>query len=319
MDRRTVFRFKCGSHLYGLNTPTSDLDYMEVFLPSAKDVLGLRVVEVLDESTKSSAENRRNTVDDVDDKLYTLQAYCNLLLGNNPNILETMFVPSTITEVRDPMMEELLMHPEKVVCKKLYKTFKGYAKSQEHKLTEKRARFTELCRAVEYLEANYAGEVTDPAAKMSTFLAAELNKSLKHYKGSKHNVESFHEGLPMKMVYEKFVSERDTYGWRVRTTTFETLGYDTKFGSHLLRLYYEAEELLLTGKLSFPFWGEVYEKVMAVKKGEVPLDDLFAQCETMAKRVEVALERSTLPEKPDFDFVDSFVVNSLLTHFREGR
>ena len=320
MDRKTVYRFRNGSHMYGLATPKSDVDFMEVFLPTPEDVLGLKAVDIVDASTKSSGAGRRNTADDVDDARYTLQSYLQLLLANNPNILETLFTPVDVMEVCDPIMMPLLEHPEKVVCKRSYKSFGGYAKSQEHKLTEKKARYEELVKAVAYLEdkdGQYHTAIQHPAAQMDEQLAKYLNSTLKHYRGAKQHDESFHVGLPMKVIYEKMREERDTYGWRVKTDTFETLGYDVKFGYHLLRLYYEAEDLLLYGRLSFPFTGKVKDELMAVKTGKVNLDELFVKCDTLKQRVDEAFARTTLPEEPDREYLNKYLVDVMLKRFKE--
>ncbi len=301
--RKTIYRFRSGSHMYGLNTPNSDVDFMEVFLPAPEDVLGLKQVEVVDASTKSSSEGRRNEAGDVDDARYTLQRYLDLLLANNPNILETLFVPESVIEVCDPLLKPILKHPEKIVCKKCYETFNGYAKSQEHKLIEKKARYEELVNATAMLEESFAKEITDSTAQMDEMLAFRLNNTLKHYRGKKQHDESFHLGLPMKVIYEKMKEERDTYGWRVKTKTFETLGYCVKFGYHLLRLYYEADSLLKTGAIEFPFKGTQWETLMAVKLGKVSLEDLLELCKEAKFESDLSYTLTELPDNPDRDYV----------------
>jgi predicted nucleotidyltransferase len=305
--------------MYGLATPKSDVDFMEVFLPTPEDVLGLKAVDIVDASTKSSGAGRRNTADDVDDARYTLQSYLQLLLANNPNILETLFTPTDVIVVCDPVMMPLLEHPERVVCKHLYKSFGGYAKSQEHKLTEKKARFTELVNATAMLEEEFAKEVLDPKAQMNKMLAFRLNNTLKHYRGAKQHDESFHEGLPMKVIYEKMKEERDTYGWRVKTDTFETLGYDTKFASHLVRLYFEAEELLKTGRISFPFMGETRDTIMKVKLGGMKLDELMKLAESLRVRVDTAYATTLLPEEPDREYLNTYLIATMLEYFQKPK
>ena len=315
MDRKTIYRFKNGSHMYGLNTPSSDIDYMEVFLPTPEDVLGLKQVEVVDKSTKSSAEDRRNDADDVDDQRYTLQRYLQLLLANNPNILETLFVPKNVIEVCDPIFKPILEHPEKIVCKKCYQTFNGYAKSQEHKLIEKKARYEDLVNATAFLERQYSQEITATTTQMRQYVASELNGLLKHYKHAKGVMESFHVGLPMKVIYEKLKEERDTYGWRVKTTTFDTLGYCVKFATHLLRLYYEAHSLLQTGRVSFPFVGAERETLMAVKTGKVSLEDLMELCKEARFEVDLSYTLTDLPDEPDREYVNDYLVSTMLDYF----
>jgi hypothetical protein len=315
--RKTIYRFRSGSHMYGLNTPNSDVDFMEVFLPTPEDVLGLKQVEVVDASTKSSSENRRNDEDDIDDQRYTLQRYLQLLLANNPNILESLFAPKKVIEISDPILKPILKHPEKIVCKKCYKTFNGYAKSQEHKLLEKKARYEELVSTTAMLEESFAKEITDSTAAMDETLAFRLNNTLKHYRGAKQHDESFHVGLPMKVIYEKMREERDTYGWRVKTKTFETLGYDCKFGYHLLRLYYEAGQLLASGGISFPFRGDWYDQLMKIKLGTVGLDELMELCKKQRAEVDLLYSLTTLPEEPDREFVNDYLINTTLDWFLE--
>lgn len=313
-SRKTIYRFKSGSNMYGLNTPTSDVDFMEVFLPAPEDVLGLKQMEMVDESTKSSGESRRNDEGDVDDQRYTLQRYLNLLLANNPNILETLFVPAGMCEIKDDILKPILKHPEKIVCKDCYKTFNGYATSQEHKLLEKKARYEELCKAVDMFEASFMERV-EKNAPMSEQLAAALNSTLKHYKGAKHNIESFHVGLPMRVTYEKLKEERDTYGWRVKTKTFDTLGYDCKFGYHWLRLIYEANSLLKTGVIEFPFKGTQWEVLMAIKLGHVNLDELMVLGKEAKQDVELSYILTDLREKPDREFVNNYLIDTTLDWF----
>lgn len=317
MERDTLYRFKNGSHLYGLTTPSSDIDYMEVFLPTPGDILGLHIVDIVDNSTKGSNESRRNTKDDIDDNRYSLQRYLQLLIANNPNILETLFVPNSCVLTKHPVIIFLCDNYDKIVSKRCYKTFKGYAKSQEHKLLEKKRRYDELVKVVEFLEKEYSQDIVKSTAEMDDLLAETLNTSLKCYKGIKGNVDSFHRGLPTKMIYEKLKEERDTYGWRVHTKTFETLGYDVKFGAHWLRMYYEAEELFLTGKLEFPFKDEKFTTLMNVKLGKTSLDELIEKGAELVERVEAAFKICSLREEPDYDFVNHFCINTLYSYLTD--
>ncbi len=40
-----ILEIKVGSHLYGTNTPTSDIDYSGIFLPNKALVFGFKGVE----------------------------------------------------------------------------------------------------------------------------------------------------------------------------------------------------------------------------------------------------------------------------------
>jgi hypothetical protein len=222
---RTIFKSKIGSHLYGLQRPESDLDYMSVFIPKSEYLLGLKRIEEVDNSTKSSAAGTRNTADDIDDKNYTLPKYLHLALQNNPNIVEVLFATPENILVQSPEWRELVENRDKILSQRVFLTFTGYAFSQKKKLTVKSERFKSLCKGILLIEDSFSKEEIE-GYTLSVGIADMLNKELKYYKGDKQNCESFHEGMSLKMIYEKLISERDTYGWRVHTDTFETLGYD---------------------------------------------------------------------------------------------
>lgn len=227
MERKLLYKTRVGSHLYGLNRPESDEDYMGIFMPTVDDLLGLKKVEEVDNSTKSSSSERRNTAGDVDDKSYSLHKFMHLLLQNNPNIVEVLFATPENILVDSPEFRELRANTEKLISLKVLHTFTGYAFSQKKKLTVKSERYGSLVEAVDKMEKRFNGqELADPKRALTEDESDMLNKELKYYKGQKGNTESFHKGMPLKTIYEKLVEERDNYGWRVKTDTFEALGYD---------------------------------------------------------------------------------------------
>lgn len=315
MDRKTLYKVRVGSHLYGLNRPESDEDYMGIFMPTADDLLGLKKVEEIDNSTKESSKTRRNTSDDVDDKSYSLHKFMHLLLQNNPNIVEVLFANRDNILVDSPEFKELRENVDKLVSFKVYYTFTGYAYSQKKKLTVKAERYGSLVEAIDKIEKMFTRKYLESTtSKLSEEEADLLNASLKYYKGHKGNTESFHKGMPLKTIYEKLVEERDNYGWRVKTDTFDTLGYDVKFGYHLIRILAEGYELLNTGKLVYPISGEARDDIVRVRSGEVQLKDLYRLYDKWKDRCDST--KGSLPAKPDFNWAHRWTVNSTMKHLK---
>jgi predicted nucleotidyltransferase len=308
---KTIYRVKSGSQLYGLITPQSDVDYVSVFLPTPFELLSLEQVERVSSGTKSSGDNRRNTSDDIDDVSYSLSRFLQLALGGNPELTEIMFSPSW--DVYSEEFKWVRANTHLIVSSRANDSFMGFAISQKKKLTYKKERYTQLCRAIEYLEPKSKDE------PMSEETATYLNRTVNVYKGSKHNNESFHKGLPTKIIYDKLVDERDNYGWRLHTETFERLGYDTKFASHTLRLLAEGEELTRTGRISLPLEGDNRETIMSVKKGEVSLDDFYKLCTEWEDRYRKALDISVLPKDPNRKKVNQWLVDTLTAHIKGER
>ena len=220
---KLIFKCKIGSHLYGLNTPESDEDFMSVFIPKSEYLLGLKNVEEVDNSTKKSSSTERNTSEDVDDKSYSLSKFLHLVLQNNPNIVEVLFATPENILITSDEWEELVANRNKIISHRVYHTFKGYAFSQKKKLTVKAERYLGLQKAIAFIERNFDTQVNYQITEKE---AEELNKRIVYYKGSKQNCESFHKGMHIHMIYEKLKGEYENYGWRVKTDTFLTLGYD---------------------------------------------------------------------------------------------
>jgi predicted nucleotidyltransferase len=87
-------------------------------------------------------------------------------------------------------------------------------------------------------------------------------------------------------------------------------GYDTKYAMHMLRLGFQGVEFLETGKLSLPIAEEERAFILAVRKGEVDLNDVLTQAGDLERRVEDLLDTSPLPPKPDSDYVNRWLVGA---------
>jgi len=309
MNRKIIYSVESGSYLYGTTVETSDKDYSSVFMPTPYDLFSLQKCDYTNNSTKSSTETRRNTGDDIDNQQYSLGRFVHLVLQGNPNMTEILFCQNPLVE--DAVFTPLKDNRRRLISGAVYDSFTRFAVSQKKKLMYKSLRFGQMRTALEYFEREHKDAITDPRAQMSEEAAAWLNKNLKEYKGRKSNRESFHPGLPMKIIYEKVQEEYENYGWRVKTTTFETLGYDVKFASHAIRLFYEGERLLSTGGLEFPITGKAHDEIMAIRRGEVSLEEFYRLCREYEEANHRAWERSVLPGQPDWEWANAYLVDTL--------
>lgn len=110
-----LFEVVSGSQAYGLATPESDVDIKGVFyLPKDLFYAGDYVEQV------------NNPTNDV--VYYELGKYIELLVKNNPNILEMMCTPAQHILYKHPLME--LIRPELFLSKLAKEAFAGYAMTQ---------------------------------------------------------------------------------------------------------------------------------------------------------------------------------------------
>ena len=95
-----------------------------------------------------------------------------------------------------------------------------------------------------------------------------------------------------------------------RPELIEEHGFDTKYAGHVLRLGYQGIEFLETGRLTLPMRDAERSRVLDVRNGHVPFADVLAEADDLRSRLEALLEESPLPERPDVDAVDAFLVEA---------
>lgn len=137
VDKNTILKIKCGSHLYGTNTVNSDTDYFGVCIPTKDYVLGIHKFELIEERTNPSKSTTKNTKYDNDYTCYSIQKYFKLLIDGNPNIIETLFVNKDNILYCNKAAQEILDNKHLFLSKKVYYKFSGYARSQKRKLITK--------------------------------------------------------------------------------------------------------------------------------------------------------------------------------------
>jgi len=311
MNRKKLFECKSGSYLYGTNTPSSDEDYASIFMPNPHDLLGLQKMEYIDNSTKSSSEDRRNSVEDVDDISYSLPRYIHLVIHGNPNLTELLFAPKNIISITSPIYDEIVAMKDKIISNRIIHSFSGFAYAQFKKLTTKSNRYRSLEKGIRFIETRFSKYIqpNSECYAISQVEGEELSKVIEYYKGQKNNIEPFHKGMDIKMIYEKVKYEYDNYGWRVKTDTFEELGFDCKFASHAIRLYMEGIELLTTGSIEFPLKDK--QLILDVKNGKYNLAEITKLYNDYEAQIKEIAAKSVLRNSPDFNYVNDWLVKVL--------
>jgi len=312
-ERKVILRVRGGSHLYGLNRPESDEDFITVFIPTAQDLLSLTPTEIIDHSTKDSSVRRRNTADDVDDVHYSLSKYLFLALQNNPNILSVLFAtPDNILSI-DPIFEDLRSKYDRIVTKEVIPRFKGYAMAQKDKLTVKASRYFGLQRGIEFLEKNYP-DLVDTEASITDDVSEKLNEILNYYKNGRCMCNSFNKGNNFRRTMEMLKTELEEYGWRVETEDFKRLLYDTKYAYHLIRLLGEVQMLMTEGRIIYPISGKLKEDIVRIRSGEVSYEDLMKMYGEYQARCDELKATCRLPEEADWAYWNEWIADVLGRH-----
>ena len=89
-------------------------------------------------------------------------------------------------------------------------------------------------------------------------------------------------------------------------------GYDTKYAMHAARLGFQGIELLTTGALHFPVEGEPGAWLLAVRHGEVPVQEWWERCLALDARLEELEADESLPLGPDRSRIEAWVADAHL-------
>lgn len=93
-----------------------------------------------------------------------------------------------------------------------------------------------------------------------------------------------------------------------RTDLVKAHGYDTKYAMHMLRLGYQGVEFLNTGRLSLPMPEAQRERCMAVRRGEVPINDVLTEVGLLEAELQDLRITSVLPDHPFEEGIDELLV-----------
>ncbi|WP_037680912.1 DNA polymerase beta superfamily protein [Streptomyces griseus] len=112
-----------GSTAYGLARAGSDIDRLGMFAAPTEELHGLRGPK---ESHVSTAPDRT---------LHEAAKWCRLALGGNPTVMELVWLPEELYEVRTPLGDELIgIRASFLSARRVRDAYLGYATQQFRKL-----------------------------------------------------------------------------------------------------------------------------------------------------------------------------------------
>jgi len=129
---------KClfGSHLYGLQTPSSDKDYKGIYLPERDDLLLGNYAKHYSQSTGD--DKSKNTADDIDVEIFSLPYFIELACKGETVAIDMLHANNTLPElISDIKPLWTIWHDIQLKRKMFYtkdmKSYVGYARKQANK------------------------------------------------------------------------------------------------------------------------------------------------------------------------------------------
>lgn len=318
-----LFEAVSGSRAFGTHHDKSDTDLRGVFVAPDGFLTGLETIEqVSDEKS--------------DEVYYEVGRFIDLLLVNNPNLVELLFTPKGCVRYRDVAFD--LIKSEDFLSKLCRQSFGNYAMGQIRKARglkkkivnpepEERKHLREFCHVL-------AGQGSLPLTEwLADSGLAEKDCALvavNHAPGTYalfHHPEGRgiftkkddatvlcssvpHEAKPLAWMNcnpDAFKAHcrahREYWKWveerneeRYLTNSSHGRGYDSKNLMHTLRLLDQATEIAREGRIIMPRPNVGWLK--SVKSGRFEFEDLVKIAEEKNSEMEAAFDESTLMESP---------------------
>jgi predicted nucleotidyltransferase len=310
-----IVEIKFGSHLYGTNTESSDLDIKGIYLPTARQiVLGTSKHNV--STSRPKQEGERNTKDDIDQEFFSLKEYLKLLTGGQTVALDILFSPESFhifKGERYDLFQKIYKNKEKLLCKNVA-AFYHYALRQCSKYGIKGSRVRAVREALDFISKydNYS-RLLEFKSDLDNF----VNQKLEHIKyvdilGPQEKLVTHFEVInrkfpltnTVKNVRDALVKIYDGYGQRAIDASNDQ-NVDKKACSHAVRVNLEAKELLLTGHITFPCPDR--QLLLDIKTSKMSYKEVEKLIENGLHELEEAQKISTLRAEPDLQWAEDFV------------
>lgn len=279
VEKTRIFECVTGSRLYGTNTPESDYDYRGVCIPPMEILL----------HPFMNFDQKDSGFEQEDRSIYGLSKFFKLCADANPNIVELLFVPEKNILFSNSIWDKIIENRDLFISKKTKFTFTGYAFSQLNAIKRHRQWF--INPPDKKPHRNDFGLTDSPEISFQALVDA---KSI----NSSYFKDEYVEEIKKERLYREAKENWDHYySWMKnrnpkRKELEESYGYDCKHASHLFRLLTEGEELLKTGKITFPLYNA--EELLAIKNGLYSYEKVIEKAEEFEKKFDIWYNESPL-------------------------
>ena len=298
-----------GSHAYGTNNESSDLDIRGVATNSRRYILtGNDFEQVVDVQT--------------DTTIYSLEKIVKLLSNCNPNTIEMLGLRPQDYFIMTSAGKMLVDNSSLFLSQIAAHSFGGYATAQLRRLQNKSARLVSqtereehILKSIEYASLEYRNryfEMSDDAIRLYVDKSAREDMDSEIYMDIhlSHYPLRDYKGLWSEM--NSVVKSYDKMGGRNQNAiAHDKLG---KHMMHLVRLYYMCFDILEKHQINTYRYGE-HDLLMSIRNGDYlddnnqPTTEFYDMVEKLEQRLDYAKRNTDLPPKVDrtkiYDLVES--------------
>lgn len=343
-----------GSHAYGTNIETSDLDMRGVYIMEEDDYLGMNHPD-------ECADDRQ------DIKYLEIGKFISLLLTNNPNLIEQLGIPQHLIKIKHPLFDSIKL--ETFLSQRCKYSFGAYAEAQIKKarglnkkivnpMSKEKKGILDFCYVLKDAGSIPFKNYIDVRSKQEYFGLSAIDHMKDFYvmyydyyndvmqKPSKYNgilKDEEHTQLLLSSIPKEVAKEiqgylyfnedgykayckqyKEYWEWdkkknpvRYQDNIANDKNYDSKNMLHCVRLLEMAKEIALEKKIIVQRPNRDF--LLSIRRGEQEYEELLSLAERLKTESDEAFDNSDLPKYPNYEEANKILINIRKEFYKERR
>lgn len=319
-----------GSTLFGTRTPESDVDYKGVSFPLVRDII-LNKLPRFTEKHSTGNQYSRNTSKDKDIEILSLYTFIEESLAGQSGAFDMLHTPKDKIIQGSLLWNTIVTNREKFYSKQVV-SFVGFAQSQASKYSVKGDRLNTIVEVIEWFKkqieehkATKDNKIKIKECDLSTFPTGEWIQFIPADQIPKNHPDQptfdtyeicgcqFQVTVQLTFALEILENKLQRYGDRAKKAA-KMEGADWKAISHAFRAAYQAKELFTNYTITFPRPESKF--LTDIKLGVYKYTDLETQLEELILETRETMDKSDIPEHPDYKFWEEFTYDVILNHIK---
>lgn len=299
-----------GSAAYGVNNDDSDQDIYGFCIPP-KGIVFPHTEGIIQgfgnqgEKFNVWTEHHIRHPDDAkreyDFAIYNIVKYFSLVMENNPNMIDSLFVPANCVIHATAIGQHVRENRKLFLHKGSWHKFKGYAFSQMGRIKSKK-----IDRVTDLWAFEEEHELPRDISYEHVVKEKEQRESGETTLGSVFKSLSDDDFKTYTLLYDAMMGDNK------RLEGIKRYGYDVKFAYHVVRLMNEVEQIMIEGDIDLL---RSREQLKSIRRGEWSLEQLEDWFVHKEKSLEEVYTKSKLPYEADEAKVKSILLECLEMHY----
>lgn len=301
-----------GSQLYGTNSENSDTDVKGIYLPSLEDCLLNQISNTIN-TTSKEIKSAKNTKDDIDTEIFSLQYFMRLALNGEMIVLDLLHTPENMLIETSSIWMKLRNMRSEFYSKNLF-GYLGYIRKQTARYCVKGERLKAMKEVLNILsndkliKQNYKLNKLWDKLPINEYCQFVQNDNEKRFEQYQCCGKLLQPTMSCEYAYNIVKEMYNSYGERAKQAEANE-GIDWKAVSHAFRVGLQLKEIYETGDLKYPLKDRDFIKDVKYGKFHYKNDKIGEKLDDLLLEVEKLSKNSNFPEKINKEKLDKFILD----------